>query len=132
MLPGLRHSALRLGQVMAPLTSAACGGRQMTITGGWGLQNAGLWQRGRHTSVARASAAVAQPLTYQITDTTQLLLQRGDITLFEGDAIVNAGADLRLVSAQPQYLCSELQFDLLGPDDGACSLIWSMTPCLHP
>jgi hypothetical protein len=94
MLPWLRHSTLSLGQVMAPLTSAACGGRQMTLNGGWGLQNAGLWQRGRHTSLARASAAAPQPLVYQITDTTQLLLQRGNITLFEGDAIVNAGAHM--------------------------------------
>jgi hypothetical protein len=62
----------------------------MTMNGSWLFQNAGLWQRGRRTSSARTSQA--KPLIYQITDTTQLLLQQGDITLFEGDAIVNAGA----------------------------------------
>lgn len=65
----------------------------MTLHGGWGFQNTGRWQTGRRTASARAAAgASAQPLVYQITETTQLLLQRGDITLFEGDAIVNAGA----------------------------------------
>ena len=62
----------------------------MTLHGGWAFQHAGLWQTGRRTASARTAAA--QPLVYQITETTQLLLQRGDITLFEGDAIVNAGA----------------------------------------
>jgi hypothetical protein len=77
----------------------------MTIKG-WAFQNAGLWQTGRRTASARAAAsAAAQPLIYQITETTQLLLQRGDITLFEGDAIVNAGASMSYVM---QGNCSTL------------------------
>ena len=76
----------------------------MTMNGGWAFQNAGLWQRGRRTASARASAAApAQPLVYQITETTQLLLQRGDITLFEGDAIVNAGACTSCVMHTTSY-----------------------------
>ena len=105
MLPWLRlrHGALHLGQAVAPVMSPGRG-RQMTMNGGWAFHNAGLWQRGRRTASARAQAAApAQPVVYQITETTQLLLQRGDITLFEGDAIVNAGA------CTPRFMYATIQ-----------------------
>lgn len=105
MLPWLRHNALdHLARAMAPPTAGPGGPRQTTLNSSWGFNATGLWQSGRRTASPAPRAAPAPPLVYQITDTTQLLLLRGDITLFGGDAIVNAGACL----PQPDALDSTL------------------------
>ena len=47
-------------------------------------------------------------LQYKLTDTAVLSLQKGDLTKYEGDAIVNAGTpQLELASADHVYLACD-------------------------
>lgn len=95
MLPWLRQAGVDVARAMAPTTAASGGGSRQTTLGSWAFNQTGLWQpAGRRSTSQVTRSAPAQPLVYQITETTQLLLQRADITLFDGDAIVNAGAML--------------------------------------
>lgn len=98
MLPWPQYSALHLLRAMAPPTAPSGKARQTTLSGGWALNGATLWTSTRRSASPPPRSAAAQPLVYQITETTQLLLQRGDITRWEGDAIVNAGAFLCCMS----------------------------------